>query len=215
MISLRLTDSDNVFTRKVLGATATKLNGFMIMAQQPIKEAVSELVVQIIGECPEIQSVRSGKLRNELGFVSPDYFISGLLMALAEDIEVTFTKLQVTGSSIIGGLSIGVVTSDYSKLLNISEASYKSATYEIPWLNWLLTKGTNVVIANYHIEYGTTKEFILRSRTKNALMKPGGQYSIPSQYAGTPDNNFITRALYNSEDRIAKIIQEKFEEQVQ
>jgi hypothetical protein len=202
------------FKNKVLDGITDKMNSAISRAIPSIQSEVTLLVLEAINRSDEVISMRSGKLRYELGFINPDYFINGLLNAISKDIKVKNVKLHKRGNSIAGGIQILIVPGDYSSLLGIPEASYRSGINEVPWLRWLLLEGTSVVVSDYHIEYGSGGKFDLRSRTKRALMVPNESYSVPSEYSGTDEDNFITRAIEPLKERISKIIINNIEKNI-
>ena len=84
-------------------------------------------------------------------------------------------------------------------------ASYQSKGGKVDWLEWLLTAGTSEVISGYRVMYG----FFDTSRTGEAIMvksKTKG-FSIDPMYAGTQDDNWITRSLKKVEGNISNLFQ--------
>jgi hypothetical protein len=68
-----------------------------------------------------------------------------------------------------------------------------------------LTAGTTEVVANYRILYGDFKT----SRTNEAIMTPSksGGFRFDSEFAGTEDNNWITRSLARVESKLTNIFE--------
>ena len=74
----------------------------------------------------------------------------------------------------------------------------------IPWLNWLLTAGDSILIANFGVEFGSY------GRTGKARMSGNfAPYKVHSSFSGTPDNNFITRAIAAVYPQIKEIIRKE------
>jgi hypothetical protein len=61
---------------------------------------------------------------------------------------------------------------------------------DLHWLQWMLIRGDETIIVGY--EYNPQTGL---GRSKLGNMKKGNSFRVPPQYAGTSDNNFITRAL--------------------
>jgi hypothetical protein len=104
-----------------------------------------------------------------------------------------------------GGFSIVVLKEGIQPLLSLPFASYASKGGDVNWLEWLLTSGTSEVVANYRIIYGDFRS----SRTKEAIMIPSksGGFKFDAEFAGTEDNNWITRSLKRLESRLTNIFE--------
>ena len=71
--------------------------------------------------------------------------------------------------------------------------SSRKGAKALEWLRWLLKEGNAVIVSQYDFAFKSTRS----SRTGLGIMvkKRGGGWKVPSQYAGTDDDNFATRAL--------------------
>ena len=78
--------------------------------------------------------------------------------------------------------------------------------YSLPWLQWLLLDGTKVLIDSHQVVIGPN----LRSRTSMAIMRPGSGWSVPNEFAGTQNNNWLTRAIDSSSDSINNLLKRAF-----
>lgn len=191
---IELVDSNEAVAKKILKALRDKIRPILIDVVEDIDELIINLIVFAIRNSNEVQSMLSGDLKAHLGFAVPDLFVGTLLDAIRNDIKVLFKDSR---TSLGGQIVVEIIKGDYSKLLGTTYSSYKSGGYEIEWLRWLLFEGvgTNIISPNYYIEFGSFPR--TRSRSGKAVMnfKLGSSYNIPAQYAGTKDDNFITRAL--------------------
>lgn len=106
-----------------------------------------------------------------------------------------------------GGFSIVILKDGIQDLFSLPYASYQSKGGQVDWLEWLLTAGTSEVVSNYKVLYG---EFSRSSRTGEAIMVPSkrGGFRFEPEYAGTIDDNWITRSLNRLESRISNIFEE-------
>lgn len=104
-----------------------------------------------------------------------------------------------------GGFSIVVLKEGIQPLISLPFAGYTSKRGDVDWLQWLLTAGTSEVVANYRIMYGDFRS----SRTKEAIMVPSksGGFRFDAEFAGTEDNNWITRSLSRLESRLKAIFE--------
>ncbi len=149
----------------------------------------------------EANEIVYGVLRYDLGLKADEATTSleSIARLLAEDLHFTITA---SGDEVEAIVSF--IKTDYSEILAIPTASFTSAKgNKIDWLKWLLYEGSEQIISRYHVAYvadGKAKA----SRSGGALMFHGGSFAIPSQFAGTPFDNFITRSFENIELYIQK-----------
>ena len=72
----------------------------------------------------------------------------------------------------------------------------------LPWLRWLLTLGQQIIVANFGVDYQSGK-----GRTGGGYMTVDERpFKVSSQYAGTVDDNFITRAIDSVAPQIKGVI---------
>jgi hypothetical protein len=175
-------------------AVVDQLKATLGLAAPSIKERVSNIVAEAVNSCPEVESMRGGgkpNLKAEFGFIAPEVFIRSLTDGIK---RLVFTRvtLSLRGNNAAGGLQVGL--EDFDRLLidPAVKSVYESEGGSVEWLRWLLEEDSNIIIADYDIIYGGFNQ----SRSKQALMKEGiGSYQIPSEFAGNPSNNFLTRAI--------------------
>lgn len=169
-------------------------------------------------------------LRNELGLADPSILIH-IVDQMKQSVKHSKFEdtLKMNIYSFSAALEFMAVPSDYQDLLQLPQASYISYSKRkkgltnlsdiaeggtrIDWLKYLLLDGSRSIFPAHIIHYAKP---ISLSRAGHALMKPGGSYSIPQQWAGTPDNNFITRAFFahKMNDRLGEIMREEILEAI-
>ena len=171
-----------------------------------IEKACKQILDSAIKLSPTYQSLRSanGQLRQELGIEHPEV-IDQLMQIWVDSLRATLTinrrSLVVTVQAV----------KEYSDLIKVAYhpfASYqtdKGATIE--FMRWLLFVGTQPVVEDYYVKKANSFERQY-SRTDSLIMraKKGGVYRIPSEDAGTQENNFITRVCEQIGDEILQAI---------
>lgn len=211
---ITITDSAQEIARKIMEASKIPLNNAFRKSVDQIRKETSELIVRSVAKSPEVLSLTNGKLRLDFGFISSPVFVQSLLEAIRQSVIVEFKPLTVVGSSFVGGIKISIIKDDFSDILNLSKSSYTSDVYEIEWLRWLLFEGTDIVVADYKVKYAQGQQYrkgeFAKSRSGGAIMveTASAGYAVPSKFAGTKDNNFITRSLKGLEALISKSIED-------
>jgi len=153
---------------------------------------IKSIILDSIRNQPEYTELKSGVLRNQLGLPDPA-MVDSVLSAL-DDIEVKINRAQVNNSELQAQLIINVMKSDYSAVLSAAGASYTTEKgAQINWLEWLLLRGQDSVIVGYRYLPKITD----KSRTGKGIMISGNSaiYRVPPAFAGTVDDNWITRGI--------------------
>lgn len=168
-----------------------------------MKPQMSTLIETSIKASDEYASLNQGILRAELGIQDPSV-VDVIIDRWASNIEI---KFRTRGE--IGVIEIGMIQSNYSDVLTLPEASYAYSTRKsngiIEWLRWLLLEGNKPIVFDYDFRSSG------RGRTGLGFMAivPGSNWSVPSQFAGTSTDNFVTRALQNIDKQIVPIIEKE------
>lgn len=153
-----------------------------------------------------IQSLRSGNLRYDLGLTQSEVDL------MSEKIPETISKNIVVSVHTDGKNSVRLVVEmirdGLQELLELPEAKFiqtftRNKPTEIRWLEWLLTKGDSIIVYEHCIWYTPGNP---HSRSGGAVTAVPGSFRIRPPYSGTPENNFITRALEGIDDFVYSII---------
>lgn len=164
------------------------------------KRAISSFIERELNNANFIISLKNGQLAAEFGLSAADGAVQTqkLIRFIADSIQMQY---QPRRSGYIGTLQLlldlSPPTSEFSYI------SSKSGS-EIQWLRWLLTSGARVVIADYDVEYGDFDA----SRSGQAIMKErsGAVWRVPLAFAGTADDNVLTRWLAENVDDLFQIM---------
>ena len=149
---------------------------------------------------PEIMSLSGGSLRFDFGLTNDPS--TDIVQAIMESIDVDATDVQATAHGIKGSLIITAQPTNYNNLLLLPTAVQGTEKgVNLPWLEWLLTLGDTIIVANFGVEYAPA------GRTGGAHMvikeRP---FKVNSLYSGTVDDNFITRAFADIKPQIKNVI---------
>ncbi len=189
--------------KSILEETGKELKKKFYILRRTLLPRIEDLIKEAILTSPETESIISGTLRLQLGLENAPQVVEEIIEAVKRGIEIKTSEKN-------DEVTINILRSDYSDLLNLSAASYisESSGIEIPWLDWLLTQGSGPLV---------TGRFFLRgdfphSRTGGAIMgiakKNWRAWNIPVAFSGTAEDNWLTRALEGIEDKIAQILLE-------
>lgn len=204
-LNINILESDNEISDRILKALLPEISRYFNRAYKICKNNISNLVMEAITSAPEYQSLISGKLKYEFGLPDAASRLSNIL-TFWKNIEISFEKPAILKNEIRGSFNLSMIKADYTDVLALSDSvlvTEKGA--ELEWLKWLLLFGDKTIIKEYVIDIGPNP----RSRTGNAVMvgQTKGRWSVPSEFAGTIRNNWITRAIDSIDNQVYDLIE--------
>lgn len=197
MIEVNLVETDPVFRSKVYGVVAKYLNSLLFRKRGAIIRDIKNLIPSWIKSQPEMQELMYnngvGSLGAELGLeygTGPEA-VEAIVAAMVDSIAVDITK--VDKKNLKGGISVKFMPATFADLLAIPEGHVVTEKGQsLHWLKWLLLDGFKVIVVGYKFNFKRA------GRSSGGYMSKGGVWRVPAEYAGTRDDNFITRALNGS-----------------
>ena len=199
-MSIKITTTSREFEAEVYKALAYDANKQLKKNFQQIEPRVKLIVAEQMAKSPFLQAlVGGGDLRGELGLVAgtESRAVESIKTSVMRTVEVKANywndRLQR------GGIVVNVQPADMANLLGLDVGkirtySKKYGNYELHWLDWVLTRGDETIVANYEYNPATG---LGRSRIGN--MKKGDSWSVPAEYSGNVDDNFVSRVLQAQE----------------
>lgn len=200
-ISIKLLESNNAIVKKIHKALVKLFNRRFSKRSNTILSEIRPLVASALMSSDEIKSLSSGALRIDFGLTSDP---SGAIVnAIVDSLDIDIKKATGTAAGIKGGLLITMQPIDYNNLFSLSVAEQITEKgVSLPWLQWLLTFGQQIIVANFGVEYGAGK-----GRSGGGYMAVDERpFKVSSQHAGTVDDNFITRAIDSVAPQIKSIL---------
>ena len=204
-LKIVLTDPISVVQQNVNKAIAIHLNNALPKLVKFTTQALKPMVFNWIMEQPEMQSLAAGgpnSLASNVGIPqgSEQEAATEIARIVSNSVSSNFTGFDVR---LKGRFELNIQPMDFQDLLSSSAIftiqTKKGVTLE--WLRWLLEEGARPIIIGY--EYAPQTG---RGRSNSGTMKSGVSWRIKPTWAGTPENNFVTRSLINREKDIEKII---------
>ena len=195
-VSLELLGTASDFEKIVISAINEAFANAIKASVDSIKKNLETLVYDGINDCPELTELRGGTLRGEMGLTSSEAREASENISRAVSQSILVEQKKTSAKKGVGGLNIYVQPSSFGNVLGIENASitYYSKKNKTPvvldWLSWLLKEGDRIIVSSFDFDLEAG-----RGRTGLGKMKKGGSWRVSPQYAGTEDDNFITRAL--------------------
>jgi hypothetical protein len=212
-INISLLESDAQISKLIFKELKNKLESAFKLIPNKISSPLKDIVSNALKSEPEYSSLKSGRLKYEMGIYdtsSVDKVIDGLVNTL----DTQLSPIKFTSSSLVGGITITMMrSSDLGGVINSPDAYVvdSSRGYSLPWLEWLLLRGNEVIVAGHTVKIGPNSA----SRTGNALMiKSNGNWRVPPEFVGNEQNNWTTRALSATELSINRLIESAIRESI-
>jgi len=208
--SIDLLQSNEDIVKIILENLKDQIEKTIAKSLSNIEKDIKILVKEALISEPEYVSLKAGTLRAELGIANTSD-VDNVIDAMVNTLKIDNKPLSVRSSGISGGFILTMIKSDdisgiiYSDSANVID---NVKGYSLPWLEWLLLKGNEVLVQNYSVNYTSNP----RSRSGMALMIQSDQnWRVPQSFAGKLNDNWTTRAISKIESQIIKIIQTNVE----
>ena len=203
-VSFSLLESDSVIRNNILDNIKIEFNKAIDKSIPKILFKIKETLSISLKQEPEYQSLISGNLRLEFGI--PDTsVVDKLIDEICDTANIQKNMITSSNAGLKGGFVLNILSTTGEPVVNSNNAMVTdSKGYSLPWLKWLLFEGSKPLIKNYSVKFGSNK----RSRTGQAIMISSNKnWKVPSEFAGTVTNNWITRAIDRASDKILQDIQ--------
>jgi hypothetical protein len=207
---LKLVTTPSQFAATVQFLVAPKVDKLLVKAKPAIQNRISHLLRIAIQGSATVQDLKNGQLRVDFGLTddAAASAVVDIVNAVLSSINVFFKKTP--RGKTLGTLVIQIDPASVSAIVQTSSiGSYLSDGYKITWLDWLMTRGTEVVVEGFEVV--STASYDDRSRSGGGFMlQTGGAFRVAPEFAGTAGDNFVSRAIIANGPNIRKIIQEEF-----
>lgn len=182
---------------KILTSKSTSIN-------TSVKEAILPVVTSAIYESNTVLSLLYGKLKNDFGLTEQEAssVAADIVTYLVGNFDVSIVKGLRTE------VSLKFLPVDPSIISRLPEGSFQSSSgHPVNWLEWLMTRGTEVIIGDYWLFTNASGQ--TRSGGSSIMVKigtkPRDPFRVDPEHAGTVDDNFVTQALAIAYPKILEI----------
>jgi len=204
-ISLEIVESNRQITKLIYDAIAKEVNPRVKKNAPKVRDNIKALIPKWIAEQPEMQSIATGgpeSLAAQFGLPmgSRQLIVDSIGTSVANSMTIEIKPLD---KKLSGSIQFMIQPKTYNNLLeqSLAKVTTKKGTI-LDWLDWLLLRGTQMIIMGYTYEPGTG------GRSGGGTMTGGGNWRVPPQYSGTIDDNFITRALSGKDQELTSALKE-------
>ncbi|NBX98090.1 hypothetical protein EBQ81_04485 [bacterium] len=205
-ISITILENSKQIQETMLRTLLPQVSSFMHKVITTIKKELPEIVQEVIFNSPEYTSILGGDLKYQFGLPDSASKLNGLINIWTNNINIEYVKPSISNGQIKSKFSASMIRADYSDVLGTDYAKMNDTQrgYSLPWLQWLLLDGNQILIEESVIVLGPNPN----SRTGFAVMKPSrtGSWRVPSEFAGTIQDNWLTRAVNDASPKINNLL---------
>lgn len=175
----------STFNKDILKALQNNAKKVIQSNYKKLRSSIKPIIVDAIYDCPEMVSVRSGKLKYDFGLdFDPTLLIA---WSVGDSMKLSYSYPP----NAIFKFYINIQPVKYDNLLSLKEAYIQTENDTLPWLEWLLLYGTSPIIYDFGVLYKEGE-----GRSGGAIMVQNhGVFMVDPSYSGTSEDNFIVRAL--------------------
>lgn len=211
--NIRLLESESAISRSIMVALRDHLSIAFSRLPTTIARPIKDAITQALKSEPEYASLKSGKLRYEMGIENTSN-VDTIIESLVNTLDIQYRPITHSLKSLSGGFSLTMMKSDdLGGVVNTQEAYVNDAQrgYSLPWLTWLLLRGNEVLVYDYEVRLGSNP----RSRSGNAIMVSSKKnWRVPPEFVGSQDDNWTTRAISAAESSILTIIEKAVKDSI-
>lgn len=177
-----------------------------------ISQGLTLIVSRALNTSPTVNSLLSGSLRDDFGLTSGEATaaVERIIEFLSQNVRLSAVNTNPTTVNI----SIRFLPGNFRSITRISEGRYIADGGPVNWLEWLLSKGTQVVVGDFSL-FGNARGRTRSGGSSIMIQSDTGEpFRVDPRHAGTLNNNFITRAINPTLPEIADLIVEQLERSI-
>lgn len=205
MARIQIIDSTREIRRRILFELAPQVDAAFKKAGPKITTQVKALLRERLLTSETMISLLSGKLKADFGLTNQRASSAAIeiVEAVVSQMHTGYNKTKHGADNLTWSIYVHLTPSIDYVLQRVSDGSYLSRGGDVDWLEWLLTRGSEIVIGDFQVEYGRFSFF--RSRSGEAIMVEGDSFRVDPEFAGTIEDNFITRTIQGASEEIAAV----------
>lgn len=173
----------------------------------PIRHKVAFVIEDQLLSCDTIKELSDGDLRHSFGLTRDKAAaaIVDIISYMSSNISLSLIGRSKKNSLT---LTLDMLPIDSKFINSVSNGVIESEGGFVTWLNWLLTKGTQVVIGDFGEitlpgVHGRSGGNTVMVELRGSVVRP---FRVDPDHAGTANDNFITRAIEPVRPKIMDIV---------
>lgn len=214
-ITFDIVETDTQLEKLMLLEVAKELNLRIPRRLSIIDDKMRIATLSFLQATDTYGSLVYGDLAAHFGipFSGREQRIDRILQAVVNRMEIHYVPVTLRGRAYNGGLKFKILLKNLSEVLTLNDGLVITEKGQIlEWLRWLLTLGDRIIISEYEIELQPG-----RGRSGGGFMVPenAGVWRVPPVFAGTINDNWLTRAFKDNINSYLSIIEQIVKNELQ
>jgi len=202
-ISVKIRESKAEVKMRIDKAISKTLKKAAAKSKNQMQMQLRTIVSEAIKNSATYQSILNGRLKIELGIPDGHNKLDDIMTEWINSIVVDVNTSGMSKSFLI---RVQGIDASYRDVLGVSGATQSTEKGEsLEWLRWLLLEGSNIIIMDFEIGDGQG-----RAGSNIMIERRRGGWKVPEQFQGVAQDNFITKALRESQSQIKAVIRNNF-----
>lgn len=204
--NMKLLGNNSSIAKDMMNALLPDIEKYFDKVYSKMSRDIPDILISSIQSQPEYSALLGGTLQGEFGIPDPQARLNEIMSTIRSGQVVKKIPVKISANGIKAGIKLQMVKSDFSDLLSLGSASFDTEKgTKLEWLRWLLTEGDTIIISDYQFVLGSYPT----SRTGFGVMRQfgGSGWRVPPEFAGTVQNNWITRAIESASASIESALQ--------
>ena len=168
------------------------------------KQKISAIILTSLNRNETVQSLLSGSLRDDFGLFgnTVQITINNIVKYIANNFLLVISQAKKNRAAYTISVQL-LKPGDIETIIGLPLGSFPSTGGMVNWLEWLTTKGSQVVLGDYFI-YPYAKGNTRSGGTSimQKIVSSNKAFRVDPKYAGTINDNFIRNAILDVEDEI-------------
>lgn len=168
------------------------------------RSKVSSIILTSLQRSDTVQSLLSGSLRDDFGLFgnTVQITVNNIVKYIANNFTLIISQAKKNRAAYTISVRL-LKPGDIETIIGLPLGSFPSKGGMVDWLEWLTTKGSQVVLGDYFI-YPYAKGNTRSGGTSimQKIVSSGKAFRVDPKYAGTINDNFIRNAVLDVEDEI-------------
>lgn len=174
-----------------------------------VRSKIQPIILSSLNTSETVQSLLYGTLRDDLGLFSNtvQITVNNIVKYISENMIIRIRQSSKNRAAYTITAEL-IKAGDIQNIVSLPISTFPSTGGEVHWLEWLITKGSQVILGDYWIfPYAEGRTRSGGTKIMKKLISSSGEpFRIDPEYAGTTDNNFIRTAVLDVEDEILNVI---------
>ena len=217
VVTVKLLDSDVHIRKGITGAMVKHLRITMRKALPLITQDVRVATFSWIYDSRELEDLRNGNLRLDLGLTMAQASDASneVAKAVADSIIVTGELPKMVNGRLKSSFRINIQPNHYGNIpISLHLVDWGQAGL-IPWLDILLFRGDEIIVKEFDVNYtpgGRSGGAKMKEAEQGWGIGVGEATRVNPSFSGTAQDNFISRALLRRRKEILQIFQKRVED---